>query len=263
MFSIGQVSRIKGITRKALRFYDKIGLLRPSYTNPGNGYRYYSIEQFVQMDIIKALRGIDVSPTEIRTMLTKGSTDELMGFLDSQKRSATAKIGDLRRIIETINGVQGAISGSSDSVSHKGVYRKRIECRHVVTLPYREWASEDEAIIEFSKFDRIVEKARFVNGYQTGILFEEENGAMVPSLLFNTVRVQEDSDLSVARIFPAGEYLCVCLSKENASDRIQKINRYCARNGLQPSLVLQVELLNDVFSPKSVTVEMQLLVKEL
>jgi DNA-binding transcriptional MerR regulator len=84
MFSMGEISRIKGKTKKALRFYDRIGLLSPSFTNPDNGYRYYSMEQFVQMDIIKALRGMDVSPMDIRTILIKESPGALMDFLESQ-----------------------------------------------------------------------------------------------------------------------------------------------------------------------------------
>src|SRR5512138_193567 len=52
LFSIGEVSKIKGVTKKALRFYERIGLLKPHYINPFNRYRYYSIEQFVYIDII-------------------------------------------------------------------------------------------------------------------------------------------------------------------------------------------------------------------
>jgi hypothetical protein len=40
LFSIGEISAIKGITVKALRFYEKIGLLIPCYINPSNRYRF-------------------------------------------------------------------------------------------------------------------------------------------------------------------------------------------------------------------------------
>jgi MerR family transcriptional activator of bmr gene len=260
LLSIGELSRIKGITKKALRFYDRIGLLSPSFTNPDNGYRFYSMEQFVQIDIIKALRGMDVSPMDIRTILIKKSTADLMEFLDSQRRNAGGKIDELRRIIETIDGVQGTIRDSLSSCSRRGVYRKRIGPRHIVTLPYGTWSSDAEVAIEFSKFDRIIEEGGFVNGYQTGILYETKGNESLPSLLFNTVRIQEYSDLSRARTLPAGEFVCVCYSKDNAADQVLKINRYCARKGLKPALIAQVELLNDVFSADSATAELELLV---
>jgi MerR family transcriptional regulator, activator of bmr gene len=260
LFSIGETSRIKGITRKALRFYDKIGLLKPSFMNPANGYRYYSMEQFVHIDIIKALRAIDVSPLAIRTMLLKKNTAELMTFLDSQRRSTDRKIAELRRITETIDGVQDTIRCSLASFSHKGVYRRRIGQRHVVTLPFKGAFTEEDVTIAFSRLDRIMDERGLVNGYQTGIRFESGTNGSVSSFIFNTVRAVEGSDASTVSILPEGEYVCVCYSRENAVERQQKINRYCARNGLKPTLILQVELLNDVFAIDSPTVELQLLV---
>jgi MerR family transcriptional activator of bmr gene len=65
LYSIGEVSRIKGITIKALRFYEKIGLIKPFYTDAVTKYRYYSQDQLIQLDLIRALRSIEVSPKDI------------------------------------------------------------------------------------------------------------------------------------------------------------------------------------------------------
>lgn len=45
-FSIGEVSKITGLSIDRLRNYDKIGLLKPSYIDPNSGYRYYSENKF-------------------------------------------------------------------------------------------------------------------------------------------------------------------------------------------------------------------------
>ena len=52
LFSIGEVSKQQNISRQALIFYDKIGLFCPVYTNPNNGYRYYSANQLDYLDTI-------------------------------------------------------------------------------------------------------------------------------------------------------------------------------------------------------------------
>ena len=36
--SIGQVAQIKGVHVKSLRYYDKIGILKPAYTDPNTGF---------------------------------------------------------------------------------------------------------------------------------------------------------------------------------------------------------------------------------
>ena len=40
-YTVGEVSRITGVSKDTLRFYDKIDLFKPKYVDPGNGYRYY------------------------------------------------------------------------------------------------------------------------------------------------------------------------------------------------------------------------------
>jgi DNA-binding transcriptional MerR regulator len=259
MFSIGEVSRIKGITKKALRFYERIGLLVPASTDPENGYRYYSAEQFSRIDIIKALRGVDASPLEIRAILKKESMGDFMEFLESQRAKAGLRIEALKRNIDLISGVQRAIRGSLESSSHPGVFRKAIERRLVVTLPYKPTSTEDELIAEFEKFGPLIEERRLINGYQTGILYEMRDGSSVPASLFSTVIATDGSDLSRTMELPEGEYLCICISKENAAAQAGKINRYLSRNGIRPAVVLQVELLNDVFSQNSMMAEFEIL----
>ena len=44
LYTIGEVSKICNVSRKALRFYDKIGIIRPDKISEENGYRFYSRE---------------------------------------------------------------------------------------------------------------------------------------------------------------------------------------------------------------------------
>lgn len=41
--SITELARIRGVMTETLRFYDRKGILKPSYVDPSNGRRYYSI----------------------------------------------------------------------------------------------------------------------------------------------------------------------------------------------------------------------------
>ncbi len=41
-YLIGEVSKITGISKDTLHFYNKIGLLVPDYIDEKNQYRYYS-----------------------------------------------------------------------------------------------------------------------------------------------------------------------------------------------------------------------------
>ena len=44
--SIGQMAKLNNVSVQALRHYEKLGLMVPSYINNETGYRYYSIKDF-------------------------------------------------------------------------------------------------------------------------------------------------------------------------------------------------------------------------
>ncbi|MFC8688491.1 MerR family transcriptional regulator [Brevibacillus porteri] len=69
MLSIGEFSKICGVSTKTLRYYAEIGLMNPDETNPENGYRYYSIKQLKKMIFINRLKSYHFSLDEIKAIL--------------------------------------------------------------------------------------------------------------------------------------------------------------------------------------------------
>ena len=51
-----------------LRYYDKIGLLKPEAVNDQSGYRYYNEQQITRFQEIKELQEIGFSVSEIKAM---------------------------------------------------------------------------------------------------------------------------------------------------------------------------------------------------
>ena len=70
MLSIGEFSKICKVSTKTLRYYDEIGLIKPSKINQENGYRYYSIEQLETMLFINRLKQYRFSLEEIKAIIT-------------------------------------------------------------------------------------------------------------------------------------------------------------------------------------------------
>ena len=52
LYTIGEVSKITGISIKSLRYYDKIGLVTPYLRRSNSKYRYYSIQQTNKLNLI-------------------------------------------------------------------------------------------------------------------------------------------------------------------------------------------------------------------
>lgn len=68
MFKIGDFSKMSKVTIKALRYYEKEGLIIPSYIDEFTGYRYYESKQLLEISRIVSLRQIGLSIDEIKKL---------------------------------------------------------------------------------------------------------------------------------------------------------------------------------------------------
>jgi DNA-binding transcriptional MerR regulator len=67
--SIGFFAAQTGLSVRALRLYDEVGLLKPATVTKHNHYRYYQPEQIKIAQQIKLYRQYDVSLEDIKTIL--------------------------------------------------------------------------------------------------------------------------------------------------------------------------------------------------
>ena len=78
MLKIGEFSKLSMLTVKALRFYEKQGLLVPAEVDEHSGYRLYETAQLETAALIKLLRSLDFSVEEIRLYLSGAPSQEML-----------------------------------------------------------------------------------------------------------------------------------------------------------------------------------------
>jgi DNA-binding transcriptional MerR regulator/effector-binding domain-containing protein len=69
MFRIGDFSKLAQVSVKTLRFYDEVGLLKPTYVDRDTGYRYYSATLLPRLNRILAFKELGLSLGEIVHLL--------------------------------------------------------------------------------------------------------------------------------------------------------------------------------------------------
>lgn len=85
MYKISQFSKITGLTVKALRYYDEENLLKPSYRNKENQYRYYGDDDLKKGMLIKYLRSLDFSIMEIKECIEVVKSEEDLAYILQEK----------------------------------------------------------------------------------------------------------------------------------------------------------------------------------
>ncbi len=74
LFSIGEIAKAVGITRKAILGYEMKGLIKPDKKDGTTGNRYYTIDTFTQIRTIRVFQNLGLSLDEIREYFS-GTTD--------------------------------------------------------------------------------------------------------------------------------------------------------------------------------------------
>lgn len=106
-YAIGEVAKIMGVSVQTLRYYSKIGLLQPSYINPSNNYRYYSVAQLHFIDRIKYLQKFGLSLQDIKAVIEKNDIPLLLSLLDRQEEVFRDEISRIDDIIDGIRWYKG------------------------------------------------------------------------------------------------------------------------------------------------------------
>ncbi|WP_205712199.1 MerR family transcriptional regulator [Euzebya rosea] len=113
---IGRFSRMTRLSIKALRHYDRIGLLEPAEVDPSSGYRYYRLTQTRQAEAIRLLRGIDMSLDDIATLLADGTAPDVVDKLLDRHRERLAE--SVRVQQRRLTTVQRLITGKEPLVPY-------------------------------------------------------------------------------------------------------------------------------------------------
>ena len=88
LMMIGEIAEFFGVSRKAIRLYEKKGIIKPVEVDAENGYRYYSAEQVQQMNALLELKAMGFSLDEIQTLMNGETTKAQLTAALEKKQQA-------------------------------------------------------------------------------------------------------------------------------------------------------------------------------
>ncbi len=116
LFTIGEIATLFDINKKTLRYYDEIGLFKPSYIDEKNNYRYYTTNQFEKLNTIIYLKNIGIPLNIIKSHLENISINNALNLFEIQEDIIEQKIEELKLIQ---NKVKSRISKIKDSINYE------------------------------------------------------------------------------------------------------------------------------------------------
>jgi len=128
LMPIGRFSRLTGLTVKALRHYDELGLLPPAAVDPETGYRSYSAAQVGRAEWIRTLRLLELPLDDIATILATDDAATLKRLLVDQQRRTRVRQAELGWILQRL---QPLIDGKEPVMGTKAETLEPEQARHL------------------------------------------------------------------------------------------------------------------------------------
>ena len=225
LLSIGEFAKLRGVSVKSLRYYERVGALKPAYVNEESGYRYYSINQISDLDMVTTFIELGVPLKEIASTAALGYGQSEL--IEKGRELARERIGRAEAQLLQLDRYADEIAESQRFQSKKRYEREFAE-RLLLCAPLagdfdmRRYARVTSAIYEAAPGMRLVPLytegvARGLGAPFLGVSLGEENGLiayvqveMLPSYPFDAeaaARVALEKGMTLVRL-PAGRYSC-------------------------------------------------------
>lgn len=106
MYSIGEFSKLTGLTVKTLRFYHERGILVPARVDSGSGYRHYDQRNVDTARAIVTLRQYGFSLEDIAEILRNHADEEdILDYFEKQKNALNACIARDRELVSCLDRI--------------------------------------------------------------------------------------------------------------------------------------------------------------
>ena len=110
MVTVKQLAKLSGTTPRALRYYDQIGLLKPSEVGE-NGYRYYDDDAILHLQQILLYRELDLPLETIQKILAQPGFNPLEA-LEQHKTELFRRMERLERLAQTLDDTIEYLKGN-------------------------------------------------------------------------------------------------------------------------------------------------------
>ncbi|WP_042352671.1 MerR family transcriptional regulator [Bacillus massiliigorillae] len=233
-FLIGEVSKLFQLDIRTLRYYDKIHLFKPKYVDEHNGYRYYTIDQFEQLNTILYLKSLHVPLKDIKEFLENRDVDNILFLLEKQKIETEKRLYEISQVQRKIDK---RIEQIKDATHQDVLYRIReheLPERVVVYLKQNIYMKNDfEMLIRVLENNANMKSAVFLGKVGFSIAADNLKKRMFNE--YNSIFIIVDAEsyrYSEARTLSKGIYLSIRFegTHEDASPYYDQLIDYIEKN---------------------------------
>lgn len=239
LLAIGQMAEINHITISTLRLYDRLGLLKPCYTDPQTRYRYYDIKQNARLDMIQYMKELGMSLAEIADVLSREDLGLIESILIRKREQMFQQMRQLKLQRDAVSRAIASIERYRKSPTNGTTSLEYIDRRRIYAIP----ASVNFYEHDIDTYEQVLSelKENLLRNAVAQVYYSNVGTSMRREDFLALRFAAQDVFVFVDERFPAlpglrtldsGMYACIYLDSYDDEIRYaQKLLHFCHANG--------------------------------
>lgn len=227
-YTISEFAKLRDININSLRYYEKLGLLKPALIDENNGYRYYSAEQVPILNKIILCIQLGIPLKEMVEFLDEDGNLESQKLLEQGRIVAKARIQEMQNNLNYIEYSLKSIEENKQYVEHTGVYDRYCEERKImITSLFSEndVSNPKRFLSEISDIYKYAQKKGMFPILPAGQIMKVDSFGNRRFCFFLEILNCDEIEGNVLKI-PAGVYSCTRVELNPTIDFRKIINTY-------------------------------------
>ena len=251
-FSIGETAKINNVSIQALRLYDKMGLLKPVFIDPESNYRYYTIDQFMYIDLIRYSKHIGAPLKELSEIFNSKDVTKLQSFMKNQQKKVEKEITRLKNVSRAIGNLEEQIQYGIELKKTNEIFFREIEKRFMIEIKLDKKDKERDIEIKLRKKDKIVEENELMFNGEAGCFIDADlffkEGKIYYTSVYSTLCGEDIENKNIDIIdIPAGKFVCITYLNDEREKCVDKLRKYIKVNNIEPlGIAIESQLFNTI-----------------
>ena len=208
-FTISEFAGLRNIDINSLRYYEKIGLLKPARVDRETRYRYYRAEQLPALDTIMLCVDLGIPLKELLRYIDTNGVLQSQKLFEYGKILVQKRIHALRLGLDKIEYSIRYMEQCNEFSDRTGLYERAIPKRRFFCVEYTGKVSDMKRVqIESTKLFQAAQNAEATPVFPAGIILKFNGSEAVSCRLFFEIAEKELSHRQIMEI-PEGSYRCM------------------------------------------------------
>lgn len=231
-FTISEFAKLRNININSLRYYEKLGLLKPAIIDENNGYRYYSAEQVSILNKIILCIQLGIPLKDMVEFLDEDGNLQSQRLLEQGRLIAQKRIQEMQNNLDYIEYSLKNIEENKEYLNTQGLYERYFEERKVMVTDYytdMDLFEPKKFLAKISDIYTYAQKKGMFPILPAGQMIQlDQSGGMRFCFFLEVLNCEEEEEQVIT--IPAGTYSCVKVELEPTINLLNVIREHWKDN---------------------------------